>query len=114
MNIAETVDEQLERNMRNLADDVSLLLDEKDIDHETHVEWDGDEGWHVVVTAGHQVHGSPMREYTVSYISAEKRWMYTAVTQDGDEEGPHELTSLAGTLAPVEVAEYIAGQVDRA
>lgn len=112
MSSLQFADEELEHAMRALADDISFLLDEREIEHETHVEWDGDEGWHVVITAAHEVHGSNLREYTVSYISSEKRWLCQSVDEDGERDGPWELTGLADA-SPVEMAEHIAENVTR-
>lgn len=101
------LDEEVEHTARALADDISFLLDERDIQHETHVEWDGDEGWHVIITAGHKVHGSPLREYTLTYSTAERRWLYQSIDEDGEQDGPHEHAGLANASAN-EVAEDIA------
>lgn len=104
-------DDDAERAAHNLADDISLLLDERGIDHETHIQHDGDDGWHVVITAGHAIHGSPLRELTITYITAERRWMWQAETEDGNQVGPHELTELVADASPVEVAEHLAANI---
>lgn len=110
----ELCDEDLaEQWLIGRASDVSFLLAEKDIEHETYVNSDGDEGWHLVITAGHAVHGSPLREYTVTYVSAEDRWIYQSTAEDGEDVGPHALTGLLGDASAVEIAEHIAVEVER-
>lgn len=103
--------DEIEQQLRGRLDDVSFLLDEKSIGHETYLNSDGDEGWHALITAGHEVHGSPLREYTVTYASVDNSWLWQAATEDGDEAGPHALTGLAGDASAVEIAEHIAAEV---
>lgn len=109
-NTVNNLDEEIEHTARALGDDVSLLLDERGIEHEVHVEHDGDEGWYVIITAGHEVHGDVLREFTLTFATAGQRWTWQATSEDGDREGPHEETSLGGA-SPAEVAEHIAANV---
>lgn len=102
------IDEEIEHRARALGDDISLLLDEQELTHEVHIEWDGDDGWHVVITAGHAVHGSPLREYTLTYATADQRWTCQTVDEDGTQAGPHEVP---GSMSPVEAAVHIAAEI---
>lgn len=108
-------DEEIERTARNLADDVSLLLDERGIQHETHIQWNGDdgdaEGWYVLIAAGRPT-GIPLREYTLTYTTAERRWLVQVDLGDDEApEQPHELAELTAESSPVEIAEHIAANV---
>jgi hypothetical protein len=106
-NVLDDVDEMEER-LRWRLDDVSFLLDEKGIEHDTFLNSDGDDGWHMLITAGHEVHGSPLREYTVTYASRDSVWLYQATDEDGEDVGPHLLAALDADASPVEVAEHLA------
>lgn len=103
--------DEVEERLRGLLDDVGFLLDEKDIEHDAFLNSDGEDGWHLVVTAGHEVHGSPLREYTLTYSSAEAAWSWQATAEDGDEQGPHAATGLDADASPVDVAEHIAAEL---
>lgn len=107
-NTVNTDVDEIEEALRGRLDDVSFLLDEKDIGHETFLNSDGDEGWHALVTAGHEVHGSPLREYTLTYASRDLQWLWQATTEEGEDQGPHILDRLDSTASPVEIAEHIA------
>lgn len=103
--------DEVEQQLRGRLDDVSFLLDEKSIAHDTYLTSDGDDGWHALITAGHEVHGSPLREYTVTYASADRGWLWQATTEVGDEAGPHALTGLVADAGPIDIAEHIAAEV---
>lgn len=107
-------DEEIERAARTLADDVSLLLDERGIEHDTDVQWNGDddnEGWYVVIAAGRET-GIPLREYTITYDTRDQRWLYQRDPgEDEQPDQPHHLAELTAQSSPVEVAEHIAQQL---
>jgi hypothetical protein len=104
-------DDETEDILRGRASDVSFLLDERDIEHDTFVQSDGEEGWHLVITAGHAIHGSPLREYTLTYASRDAAWTCQAVAEDGESVGPHSVPSLDATSSAVEIADHIAAEV---
>lgn len=103
--------DELEERLRGRLDDVSFLLDERGIEHATFLTSDGDDGWHLLITAGHEVHGSPLREYTITYASRDAVWLWQATSEDGEDDGPHALPGLAADASPVEIAEHIAAEL---
>lgn len=109
--ILTAVDDDLDDAIRAYGDDISMLLDGHDVEHDVHPQHDGDEGWHLLITAGHAIHGSPLREYTITYITAERRWIWQAESEDGEQDGPHGLPELTAGASPVEVADHIAARI---
>lgn len=99
--------DEIEEALRGRLDDVSFLLDEQSIEHETYLNSDGEDGWHALITAGHAVHGSPLREYTVTYASRDETWLWQATGEDGEEAGPHVLAALDADPSAVEIAEHV-------
>ena len=100
--------DEIEEALRGRLDDVSFLLDEQDIEHEAFLNSDGEDGWHALVTAGHQVHGSPLRQYTITYASRDAAWLWQATDEDGEDDGPYPLAALDADASPVEIAEHLA------
>jgi len=103
--------DEIEEQLRGRLDDVSFLLDERDVPHETYLNSDGDDGWHALITAGHAVHGSPLREYTITYVSRDGAWLWQSTDADGEEAGPHVLAALDDDASPVEIAEHLTQNV---
>ena len=102
--------DEVELWLNDRRDDISFALDSKGVEHETHLTSDGGDGWHMVITAGQKVDGDAMREYTLTYSSAEVRWLYQAYAEDGDRVGPHDI-NLDPNIPPFDVAAHIAANV---
>jgi hypothetical protein len=100
--------DEVEESLRARLDDVSFLLDEKSIEHETFLNSDGEDGWLALITAGHGVHGSPLREYTITYASRDDDWLWQSTDEDGEDLGPHALGALGGDASPIEIAGHLA------
>jgi len=100
--------DEVEERLRGLLDDVSFLLDEKSIEHATYLNSDGDDGWHALITAGHEVHGSPLREYSITFASRDAAWIWQATDEEGEDDGPRALAELDADASPVEIAEHVA------
>jgi hypothetical protein len=114
-NTVNSHDDEIEHVARTFADDVSLELDARDIEHQVDVQWNGDDGdddgWYVVIAAGRET-GIPLREYTLTYDTRDRRWLVQVdLGEEEQPEQPRQLDALTAGSSPVEVAEHIAANV---
>lgn len=106
-----------EKEISDFTDEIDVAIAATGIEYEIAYEDDGDEGWHITISAGAEISvngGGCESEFGLAFWSRRGgEWLWGFVDGRHDSSGPWPCRDLDAGATAVEVAEYVADGLRR-